>query len=142
MSDERQLPGLSSRQEDILTCIVQAYSEKPEPVGSRYLVENYQLNISSATVRNEMAQLEEMGYIAAPHTSAGRVPTAAGFRYFVRRLLQTRSLTLGEQSHISERVGTLQSGMEQWMRRTAALLARSVQTASIVTPPGVSGEFL
>ncbi len=129
------MPSLSSRQEDILTCIVQAYSEKPEPVGSRHLVENYQLNISSATVRNEMAQLEEMGYIAAPHTSAGRVPTAAGFRYFVRRLLQTRNLTRGEQSHISERVGTLQSGMEQWMRRTAALLARSVQTASIVTPP-------
>ena len=135
MSDERQLPNLSSRQEDILTCIVQAYSDKPEPVGSRHLVENFQLNISSATVRNEMAQLEELGYIAAPHTSAGRVPTAAGFRYFVRRLLQTRSLTRGEQSHISERVGTLQSGMEQWMRRTAALLARSIQTASIVTPP-------
>ena len=76
-----------------------------------------------------------LGYIAAPHTSAGRVPTAAGFRYFVRRLLQTRSLTRGEQSHISERVGTLQSGMEQWMRRTAALLSRSMQTASIVTPP-------
>ena len=135
MNDERQLPNLTSRQEDILTCIVQAYSEKPEPVGSRYLVENYQLNISSATVRNEMARLEELGYIAAPHTSAGRVPTAAGFRYFVRRLLQTRSLTRGEQSHISERVGTLQAGMEQWMRRTAALLARSVRTASIVTPP-------
>ncbi len=135
MSDERQLPSLSSRQEDILTCIVQAYSDKPEPVGSRHLVKNFQLNISSATVRNEMAQLEELGYIAAPHTSAGRVPTAAGFRYFVRRLLQTRSLTRREQSHISERVGTLQSGMEQWMRRTAALLARSIQTASIVTPP-------
>jgi len=135
MSEERRLPSLSNRQEDILTCIVQAYSDKPEPVGSRYLVENFQLNISSATVRNEMAQLEELGYIAAPHRSAGRVPTAAGFRYFVRRLLQTRSLTRGEQSHISERVGTLQSGMEQWMRRTAALLARSIQTASIVTPP-------
>ena len=135
MNDEQQLPNLTNRQEDILACIVQAYSEKPEPVGSRYLVENYQLNISSATVRNEMARLEEMGYIAAPHTSAGRVPTAAGFRYFVRRLLQTRSLTRGEQSHISERVGTLQAGMEQWMRRTAALLARSVRTASIVTPP-------
>ena len=135
MSEERRLPSLSSRQEDILTCIVQAYSDRPEPVGSRHLVENFQLNISSATVRNEMAQLEDMGYIAAPHTSAGRVPTAAGFRYFVRRLLQTRSLTRGEQSHISERVGTLQSGMEQWMRRTAALLARSMQTASIVTPP-------
>lgn len=135
MSDDRQLPNLTNRQEDILTCIVQAYSEKPEPVGSRYLAANYDLNISSATVRNEMAHLEEMGYIVAPHTSAGRVPTAAGFRYFVRRLLQTRSLTLGEQSHISERVGTLQAGMEQWMRRTATLLARSVQTASIVTPP-------
>ena len=135
MNDERQLPNLTGRQEDILTCIVQAYSEKPEPIGSKYLVENYQLNISSATVRNEMSRLEEMGYIAAPHTSAGRVPTAAGFRYFVRRLLQTRSLTLGEQSHISERVGTLQAGMEQWMRRAAALLAHSVQSASIVTPP-------
>lgn len=135
MSEEGQRPNLSSRQEDILTCIVQAYSERAEPVGSLYLVEHYQLNISPATVRNEMARLEEMGYIAAPHRSAGRVPTAAGFRYFVRRLLQTRSLTRGEQSHISERVGTLQAGMEQWMRRTAALLARSVRTASIVTPP-------
>ena len=135
MSDAPQLPELSSRQEDILTCIVQAYSEKPEPVGSRHLVERYPLNISSATVRSEMSRLEEMGYIAAPHTSAGRVPTAAGFRYFVRRLLQTRTLTRTEQSHISERVGTLQAGMEQWMRRTAALLSRSVQSASIVTPP-------
>ena len=135
MNAERQLPDLSSRQEDILTCIVQAYSERPEPVGSQHLVDNYQLNISSATVRSEMSRLEEMGYIAAPHTSAGRVPTAAGFRYFVRRLLQTRSLTRNERSHISERVGTLQAGMEQWMRRTASLLARSVQSASIVTPP-------
>ena len=135
MSGERRLPDLTSRQEDILTCIVQAYSEKPEPVGSRYLVQHYSLNISSATVRVEMSRLEELGYIAAPHTSAGRVPTAAGFRYFVRRLLQTRSLTRNEQSHINERVGTLQAGMEQWMRRTAALLARSVQTASIITPP-------
>ena len=135
MDAEAQLPNLSTRQEDILTCIVQAYSEKPEPVGSQHLVDHYTLNISSATVRNEMSRLEEMGYIAAPHTSAGRVPTAAGFRYFVRRLLQTRSLTRNEQSHISERVGTLQAGMEQWMRRTAALLSRSVQSASIVTPP-------
>ena len=135
MNEELHLPNLTSRQEDILTCIVQAYSENPEPVGSRHLVENYQLNISSATVRKEMSRLEEMGYIAAPHTSAGRVPTAAGFRYFVRRLLQTRNLTRNEQSHISERVGTLHVGMEQWMRRTATLLARSVQSASIVTPP-------
>ncbi|MCY3575514.1 MAG: heat-inducible transcriptional repressor HrcA [Chloroflexi bacterium] len=135
MAEDYHLPDLSSRQEAILTCIVQAYSEKPEPVSSGHLVENFQLNISSATVRNEMAQLEELGYIAAPHTSAGRLPTAAGFRYFVRRLLQNHSLTRGEQSHISERVGTLRVGMEQWMRRTAALLSRSVQTASIVTPP-------
>lgn len=135
MSEETQLPDLTKRQEDILTCIVQAYSEKPEPISSKYLVDTYNLNISSATVRNEMSQLEEMGYIVAPHTSAGRVPTANGFRYFVRRLLHTRSLTVGEQNHITERVGTLQLGMEQWMRRTATLLARTVQSASIVTPP-------
>ena len=132
MNDEQPL---TSRQEDILSCIVQAYSEKPEPIGSKHLVENYALSISSATVRSEMAQLEELGYIAAPHPSAGRIPTAAGFRYFVRRLLQTHRLTRSEQSHIEERVGTLQAGMEPWMRRTAALLARSLQSASIVTPP-------
>ena len=135
MSEPIQLPDLTYRQEEILTRIVQAYSEHPEPISSKYMVENFDLNISSATVRNEMARLEEMGYIYAPHTSAGRVPTAEGFRYFVRRLLQTRSLSLSEQSHISERVGTLQSGMEQWMRRAAALLARTAQSASIVTPP-------
>ncbi len=135
MSESTQLPDLTNRQEDILTCIVQAYSDKPEPISSKYLVDTFDLNISSATVRNEMSQLEEMGYIVAPHTSAGRVPTANGFRYFVRRLMETRSLTMGEQNHISERVGTLHSGMEQWMRRTATLLARTVQSASIVTPP-------
>jgi heat-inducible transcriptional repressor len=135
MRDDHQLPDLTKRQEDILTCIVQAYSDKPEPVSSKYLVDTFDLNFSSATVRNEMSKLEEMGYIAAPHTSAGRIPTADGFRYFVRRLLQTRNLSIGEQSHISERVGTLQTGMEQWMRRTASLLARTVQSASIVTPP-------
>jgi len=135
MTDENQLPHLSKRQEDILACIVQAYSEKPEPISSKYLVETYDLNFSSATVRNEMSQLEDMGYIVSPHTSSGRVPTADGFRYFVRRLLQTRKLTTNEQSMITERVGTLQSGMEQWMRRTATLLARTVQSVSIVTPP-------
>lgn len=135
MSDELQLPSLSKRQEEILTCIVQAYSEKPEPISSKSIVDTFNLNISSATVRNEMSQLEELGYIISPHTSAGRIPTATGFRYFVRRLLQTNTLTLSEQNHISERVGTLQSGMEQWMRRTATLLARTVQSASIVTPP-------
>jgi heat-inducible transcriptional repressor len=135
VTDTTQLPDLTNRQEDILTRIVQVYSEHPEPISSKYLVDNFTLNISSATVRNEMARLEEMGYIVSPHTSAGRVPTAAGFRYFVRRLLQTSALSLNEQSHITERVGTLQSGMEHWMRRTAALLARTVQSASIVTPP-------
>jgi len=133
--EERQLPALSARQEEILACIVRAYTEHPEPVGSRHLVKHFALTISPATVRKGMAQLEEMGYIAAPYTSAGRVPTAAGFRYFVRRLLQDNALSIGEQSHISERVGNLQSGMEQWMRRTAALLSRAVQTAAIVTPP-------
>lgn len=135
MNQETQLPELNNRQEELLTCIVQAYSTNPEPVSSKHLVEQFSLSISSATVRNEMARLEEMGYIVAPHTSAGRVPTAAGYRYFVRRLLQNGQLSLSEKSHISERVGTLHAGMEQWMRQTATLLARTVQSASLVTPP-------
>lgn len=135
MNEESLLPDLNRRQEELLTYIIQTYSEIPEPISSKTIVEKFNLNLSSATVRNEMARLEEMGYIVAPHTSAGRVPTAAGYRYFVRRLLQTGNLPLLEQMHIAERFSTLQVGMEQWMRQTATLLARTVQSASIVTPP-------
>src|SRR5690349_2654989 len=129
------LPELSRRQEEILALIVRAYNENPEPIGSRYLVDVYGLEFSSATVRNEMARLEELGYIVAPHTSAGRIPTALGYRYVVRDMMSSNSLTLNDQHFIERRFQELPAVLDQWMREAATVLARTAHTASLVTPP-------
>jgi len=134
-SHEQSLPELTRRQEDLLSLIVQAYNEQPEPVSSKYLVETYDLSISSATVRNEMAKLEEMGYIAAPHTSAGRIPTALGYRYVVRELMDNNSLAPADNHYIERKFSELPIVLEQWMRQAATVLSRTAHTASLVTPP-------
>src|SRR5678816_3880667 len=94
--DASQLPELTRRQEEILTLIVRNYTQAVEPVASKQLVET--LGVSSATIRNEMAVLEELGYVSAPHTSAGRIPTEMGYRYFVKHLVKSGDLTNAEQT--------------------------------------------
>src|SRR5882724_3909225 len=96
--------NLTERQEKILALVVREYvnKPKPEPVGSKYLADNFLTNISSATIRNDLAVLEELGYVAAPHPSAGRVPTEAGYRYFVKRLLDEGELSAEEQKNIAD----------------------------------------
>ncbi|MBZ0303224.1 MAG: heat-inducible transcriptional repressor HrcA [Anaerolineae bacterium] len=133
--DDNTLPDLTRRQEEILSLIVQSYTTTPEPVSSKYLGDLYNLGVSSATIRNEMAVLEEKGYINAPHTSAGRVPTEKGYRYFVRRLLKIGDLSLPERTHITEKMQELPLATEQWMRLAATILSRTVQSAALVTPP-------
>ena len=88
---------LTPRQALLLRLIVKEHVESAAAVASRTLVENYGLDFSPATVRNEMARLEELGYLSQPHTSAGRLPTEAGFRYFVERLMDEQALPLTEQ---------------------------------------------
>lgn len=132
---EHPLPQLTQRQEEILSLIVRSYTDTPEPVSSKSLVETYSLSFSSATVRNEMARLEELGYIAAPHTSAGRVPTALGYRYVVRDLLNNNSLTQSDQQYIENKFNALPAVLDQWLRQAATVLARTANTASLVTPP-------
>ncbi len=133
--DTRSPIELSRRQEQILALIIRTYTDSPEPVSSKQLVESHQLDVSSATVRNEMARLEEYGLIAAPHKSAGRIPTADGYRYFVRRLLPNGELVETERNHISNRFRELPSVVEHWLREAATTLARTARTASLVTPP-------
>jgi heat-inducible transcriptional repressor len=133
--DDHELSDLTRRQEEILSLIVQSYTTQPEPVSSKYLTESFEMGVSSATIRNEMAVLEEKGYVRAPHTSAGRVPTEKGYRYFVRRLLKTSELTVAEQTHITERLQDTPLATEQWMRLAATILARTVHSAALVTPP-------
>lgn len=136
MSQEQwQLPELTQRQEEILSLIITTYSNTPEPVSSKQLVESHALSISSATVRNEMAYLEEMGYITAPYTSAGRVPTARGYRYFVKQLLNTSKLAKIEEEYITDKFSKLPIAVEQWLKQAATVLSRTVNTASLVTPP-------
>lgn len=135
MQHEKPLPELSIRQEELLSRIVELYSEHPEPISSKLLVDTYDLGVSSATVRNEMSTLEELGYIAAPHTSAGRIPTVLGYRYVVRQLLDNSALQLSDQHYIERKFGELPAVLEQWMRQAATVLARTAHTASLVTPP-------
>jgi heat-inducible transcriptional repressor len=133
--DDVQLPELTRRQEEILSLIVRAYTQSPEPVSSKFLVETFNLAVSTATIRNEMALLEEFGYIAAPHTSAGRIPTEAGYRYFVKRLLNASDLSAAEQTRIAQKFQSSSLEAEQWLRLAATILSRTVQTAALVTPP-------
>jgi len=135
--DADHLPELTKRQETILGLIVRAYTEKPEPVSSKHLAEAYTLGVSSATIRNEMSVLEELGYIRAPHTSAGRIPSENGYRYFVSRLLDHSALSKSEETHIAERFRALPTSVEQWMRFAATMLARTARSASLVTSPTV-----
>jgi heat-inducible transcriptional repressor len=105
------------------------------PVGSKTLVDRYDLDFSAATVRNELAALDEMGYLTQLHTSAGRIPTEKGYRYFVQRLLGEFELPANEQQMIRHQFHQARLDLDQWMRLAAAVLAHASHGASIVTAP-------
>jgi heat-inducible transcriptional repressor len=126
---------LSPRQESILGLIIRDYIEQGSPVGSQALVTEFRLGISSATVRNEMVALTEKGYLRQPHTSAGREPTEAGYRYFVQRLLGEVELPMAEKRMISHQFYQARQDMDQWLRLSASILARHARGASLVTSP-------
>ncbi len=129
---------LTPRQREILRLLVEEYTASAAPVGSSSLIRIGRLDCSSATVRNELAILEELGYVYQPHTSAGRIPTVQGYRYFVERLMEEAELPLPEQRMIQHQFHQIRLDLEQWMRLTAAVLAHTSQTASLVTPPHAS----
>jgi heat-inducible transcriptional repressor len=126
---------LTSRQRTILGLVVREYVETASPVSSRALVENYGLEVSTATVRNELAQLEELGYLTHPHTSAGRVPTDKGYHRFVTRLLGGVELPLQERRTIAHQFYQARQDLEQWMPLAASVLARTARGAALVTAP-------
>jgi heat-inducible transcriptional repressor len=127
--------GLTPRQQTILGLTVREYVKTASPVSSRALVEHYSLPVSSATVRNELSQLEETGYLTHPHTSAGRIPTHEGYRYFVERLLGEVELPLRERLTIVHQFHQARHNLEQWMPLAASTLARTVRGAALVTAP-------
>jgi len=126
---------LTPRQRTVLGLIVHEFIRGAEPVGSHTLVEIYELGFSSATVRNEMKLLEELGYLTHPHTSAGRMPTHKGYRYFVQYLLPEAALPTPLQDTIRHQFFQIQQELDQWVRLSASVLARTVQGAAITTMP-------
>ncbi len=126
---------MNERRRLILKIVIQEYIETTNPVGSELLVRKYGLNISSATIRNELAALEEQGYLTHLHTSAGRVPTDAGYRYFVENLMDRLQLSSTEQRTIRHQFYQVRSELDQWIQLAGAVLARTAQNVSVVTPP-------
>jgi len=126
---------LTDRQEHILRLMIRSYVQTGVPVGSNKLVEYYDLQVSSATVRNELSVLDDLGYLQQLHTSAGRIPTEKGYRYFVQRLVGEFELPLDERQMIRHQFHQTRLELDQWMRLAAAVLAHTSHGASIVTAP-------
>ncbi len=129
------MENLTDRQKMLLTLVVHEYTRTATPVGSQSLVEHYHLDLSSATVRNELAALEDMGYLRQPHTSAGRSPTENGYRYFVSQLLQQTDLPAETRRTISHQFYQMRNDSDQWMRLAASVLANQSRAVSLVTAP-------
>ena len=130
--------ALTERRAAILSLIISDYVETAQPVGSEALVQRHRLELSSATIRNEMARLEEDGYITHPHTSAGRVPSDQGYRYFVETLMGEPQLPLEEKLRILHQFHQATSEVPEWLELAAAVLAQAVHNVAVVTVPRVS----
>lgn len=133
---------MDERKKQILESIIKDYVETAEPVGSRAVVKKHALKLSAATVRNEMADLEEMGYLEQPHTSAGRIPSERGFRYYVDCMMEKESLTEQEAKILNE---LLMENMQEWsavVERTGNFLSQITKYPSfIIIPPFNLSEF-
>ena len=129
------MPDLTERQKTILMLVIRDYIETAQPVGSNALVKRYHLDLSSATVRNELAALDEMGYLRQPHTSAGRVPTEDGYRFFVGQMMHQAELPEAVQHTITHQFYQARPDVDQWMTLAASILAHQSQGVSVVTAP-------
>lgn len=126
------MDGLDERKVKILDVIIRTYLETGEPVGSRTISKNKDLNLSSATIRNEMSDLEELGYIMQPHTSAGRIPSDKGYRFYVDHLLEVKDK---EISSMKDFVIEHTEKMEQVLKQIVKILARNTNYATMISSP-------
>ncbi len=129
---------LNDREQLILQAVVHTYIVTAEPVGSRTLVERYDLDLSSATVRHVMAELEEAGFLQQVHISSGRIPTIQGYRYYIDYLMRVRRLALAERTRIEAELSNRLNDLEAVMRQTCHLLALISRHVGMVEPPSPS----
>lgn len=129
---------LSERQITILDAVIRNYLATGEPVGSRTISKYTDLNLSSATIRNEMSDLEEMGYIVQPHTSAGRIPSDKGYRLYVDHLIEQNDQKDREISEMKEFVIEKTEKMDKILKQAAKMLATNTNYATLVSAPDVN----
>lgn len=123
---------MDERKQKILHAVIRNYLETGEPVGSRTISKYTDLNLSSATIRNEMADLEEMGYILQPHTSAGRIPSDKGYRFYVDSLMENKERQVEE---MKEMLVEKQDKMEALLKQVVRVLAQNTQYTSLISTP-------
>ena len=133
---------LDERKQRILEAVIQDYITSAEPVGSRTIARKYDLGVSAATIRNEMFDLETMGYLEQPHTSAGRTPSAKGYRFYVDCLLQPSKITKDDKRLVQTWLGDRADNADQLFRSTAQVLAKITHNVSFVVTSGQSGARL
>ena len=129
------MEALDERKEKILYAIIQNYMETGEPVGSRTISKYSDLNLSSATIRNEMSDLEELGYIVQPHTSAGRIPSDKGYRFYVDQLMQKKDQ---EVTEIKDMMLEKTEKMEKMLKQVVKVLANNTQYATMISAPVIT----
>ncbi len=130
----RPLGPLDLRTQAILRAVIEEYVTTATPVGSQALVERYSLGVSSATVRSILAELEANGLLTHPHTSAGRIPTDSGYRFYVESIVEAVPLPAVEQLMIRHQFGQVEFASEHWFRLAATTLASVTRSAGLATP--------
>jgi len=130
---------LDERKKIILIAIIKNYLETGEPVGSRTISKYTDLNLSSATIRNEMSDLEELGYIIQPHTSAGRIPSDKGYRFYVDQLMNDKMKEVQEMKDV---LLEKEEKMENLLKQVAKKLALNTNYASMISAPSIHGNKL
>jgi heat-inducible transcriptional repressor len=126
---------LTGRQATVLELVIGEYVETATPIGSQHIRTKYKMNVSSATIRNDMAELEEQGYLSHPHTSSGRVPTELGYRCYVESLMREEQLPWEAQQTIRHQFHQVERGQEAWAHLAASVLSHAVENAAVVTAP-------
>lgn len=129
---------LDERKKLILHAVIHDYIFSAEPVGSRTLVKRHDIGLSPATIRNEMADLEDMGYLEQPHTSAGRIPSHRGYRYYVNSLLDDFQLLPSELGQLEEMVSVIKSSRARFPQQLAKLLSSLTSYISLIAEPSNS----
>lgn len=130
-----QKRNLTARRQQILKVVIQEYTRTAQPISSKELAAKHGLGVSSSTIRNDLAALEKQGLLTHPHTSAGRIPTDAGYRYYVENLLSDAVLPSEDRIQIRNAFGLARQELDQWLRVSTSVLANISQSAAIATAP-------